>query len=187
MRASTSSRGIDRTDRPDGSQGLIGPTGPQAFRDSMDSRATGATAAQGSAGPRRRGLLGAAHARILVIGNVEFTVGGMTMTSDILFVSLAAQATAVLAGGGAEAPGRRSSTTCISARWWTRAPRRLLMACATRGARPHGHDHRLLAGHDDAFLVYELEDIQVTSFNNSPQGNSSVPWRRSRSTTARSR
>ena len=25
------------------------------------------------------------------------------------------------------------------------------------------------------FLVYELEDVQVTSFNNSPQGNSSVP------------
>jgi type VI secretion system Hcp family effector len=161
---------------PMGPQGLIGPTGPQGIQGLKGLQGeTGATGPQGPQGPAGEACSVPPTPGSQVIGNVEFTVGGMTMTSDILFVSLAAQATAVLGGGGGGGAGKTEFDDVHFRKMVDASSTRLLMACALGEHVPMATITVYSPGTTTPFLVYELEDIQVTSFNNSPQGNSSVP------------
>jgi type VI secretion system Hcp family effector len=160
---------------PMGPQGLIGPTGPQGLQGLRGLQGeTGATGPQGPQGPAGEACSVPAPGS-QVIGTIEFTANGTVMTSDILFVTLAAQATGAVGGGGGGGVGKTEFDDIHFRKMVDASSTRFLMACALGEHLPTATITVHSPGTTMPFLTYELEDVLVTSFNNSPQGNSSVP------------
>jgi type VI secretion system Hcp family effector len=170
---------------PAGPQGPIGPAGPIGPQGGV-----GATGAQGPIGPEGpigpqgpQGIQGppgdacsgppapGTH----VIGQITLDFGTTETHSDVLSVKLAAKTTVPAGGGGGGGAGKTEFDDVEVLKAVDINSTRLLMACATGEHLRSATIDVFSPGTTTPFFTYELADVLITSFDNSPQVSSAIP------------